>query len=280
MAARLGRGTDACEEMFPFSMTMVPPKRSGVAALAALFAAALPGCSDQVETTSADRFRQTGELIAWSGGNAGAANACFTCHGVKGNGNGAGSPRLAGLGVGYIERQLEAYASGERQHESMAWIARRLSQRDRWAVSAYYAALDPTVSATPPVGPPPALWVRGDPSRGLQSCASCHGMDGQGWGPANPPLAGQPAAYLSEQIERWRQAKRRTDPGNIMLRISQKLTRAEAEALSAYAASLPAGPPSPEPAAAFPAGRRDDPRSDASAPPPYEAAPARAAPTP
>ena len=54
------------------------------------------------------------------------------------------------------------------------------------------------------------------------------GANGEGEGYANPPLAGQPAAYLAEQLERWRYAERRTDPGHVMLQISQRLTPPEA----------------------------------------------------
>lgn len=229
-------------------------------------AAALAGCSD-VSATSAARFAEDGRLIALSGADAGASNACFTCHGLDGTGNGAGAPRLADLDIGYLDRQLEAYASGRRQHAQMEWIAARLTPAERQKVSAFYAAMpfEPAPRAMPE--PALALYHRGDPSRGLAACADCHGPRGQGLGPANPPLAGQPAAYLAHQIEAWRLSKRRNDPGNVMLEISQRLTPQEAAALSAYAAALPGDPPRRESPAAFPEARRGDPRNDASAPP-------------
>ncbi len=95
-----------------------------------------PGCT-AVDTSSADKFRETGQVIAMSGGGAGAANACFTCHGLDGGGDGAGSPRLAGLDPGYLERQLIAYADGRRHHKQMSHIAGVLADRDRGAVSLY-----------------------------------------------------------------------------------------------------------------------------------------------
>src|SRR3546814_5826357 len=66
-----------------------------------------------------DPFRATGETIAMSGGNGGAAAACFTCHGLEGEGDGEVSPRLAGLDPGYLHRQLDDYANGRREHEAM-----------------------------------------------------------------------------------------------------------------------------------------------------------------
>ena len=210
--------------------------------------ASLASCS-AVETKSAERFTETGELIALSGGDAGAPNACFTCHGIDGRGDGAGTPRLAGLGTGYLDGQLEAYASGRRRHPQMEWIANRLSPTHRLAVSAYYEAMPYEPAAMPPPAPAPVLYVRGDPSRGLPACMLCHGRFGEGVGHGNPPVGGQPAAYLAEQMEQWRLSKRRSDPGNIMLAISRQLTSPEVAALAAYAAALPGD--RPESPAAF-----------------------------
>ena len=233
--------------------------------IAGTVAAALLSSCSAVESTSTDRFTATGELLALSGGRAGAANACFTCHGLDGLGDGAGSPRLAGLDPGYLERQLEAYADGRRQHVQMSWIAEQLLSEHRHALAGYYASMPYKPSAMPQAAPP-VLYVHGDPDRGLLSCASCHGLRGQGIGPANPPLGGQPAPYLAEQVDQWQRARRRNDPGNVMLHISQRLTPAEASALSAYAARLPGGPPSPGSPEAYPEAHRGGPRSDVSEP--------------
>lgn len=223
------------------------------------------GCSD-ASRVAADRFTASGELIALSGGDAGGANACFTCHGLDGRGDGAGAPRLASLDAGYLERQLTAFADGRRRHARMEWIARRLHANERLAVSAYYHAMD-FRPAQQQAMDAPALYVAGDPARGIPACAACHGLDGEGVGLGNPPLGGQPAPYLAAQLRAWRESKRRSDPGNVMLEISQRLTPAEAGALAAYAARLPSGPPSPESRAASRAARHGDPRNDASAPP-------------
>jgi cytochrome c553 len=235
--------------------------------LALVTFALLAGCG-QTDRSSTDRLAATGELVALSGGDAGAANACIACHGVDGRGDGAGAPRLAGLDRGYLESQLQAYADGRREHPEMHWIANRLRPEQRQSVSAYYAALPftPREQAMPTDSAAAKLYQQGDPARGLASCASCHGARGEGLGPANPPLAGQSAAYIAEQLERWRSSKRRNDPENAMLRISRALSRPESSALADYAAALPGGPPRPESPAASPPAHRADPRNDASAP--------------
>lgn len=230
----------------------------------------LSACS-QVDRRAADKFTASGELIALSGGDGGATYACFTCHGIDGRGNGSGTPRLARLDRGYMATQLAAYAGGRRQHPEMAAIARKLSLGQQDAVSAYYAAMPfaPDRSArNRPMIEAARLYHHGDPVRGLASCASCHGERGEGLGPANPPLGAQPAAYLAEQLDLWRAGKRRSDPQNVMLRISQLLSRREAMDLATYAAHLPGGLPHPESRATSPAERHGGPRSDASEPPP------------
>lgn len=246
-------------------MTAESLKRRSLACLPLLLSAC--GVADR---TAADRFVETGQLVALSGGDAGAASACFSCHGTDGRGNGAGAPRLAGLDRGYLTAQLEGYASGRRKHPEMEWIAKRLTPADRQRVSAYYAAMpyQPMTQIVAGTGPGAALYQHGDPARGLQPCATCHGRAGEGAGAGNPALGGQPAGYLSEQIDQWRKSERRNDPGNVMLEISRKLTPAEVDAVGAYASGLPGGLPRRGSPAASPTGRRGDPRNGASAPRP------------
>ena len=242
---------------------MFPSIRPGPFGLA-IAAGIVSGCGP-VETSSTQRFSASGELVSLSGAGAGAVNACFTCHGLDGRGDGAGSPRLAALDSGYMLRQLESYADGRRQHPQMSWIARQLSAEERRGVADFYAGM-PFDAEPKPALDAPALYLRGDRSRGLPACAGCHGLAGQGIGPANPPLAGQPAAYLAGQIEQWRHARRRNDPRDAMLRISQILTPREAVDLAVYAATLAGGPPSPEFPEAFREGHRAGPRNDVSGP--------------
>lgn len=225
-------------------------------------AIAAGGCS--APDRGHDPFSASGEVIALSGGDAGPENACFGCHGLNGEGNGAGAPRLAGLGSGYMARQLEYYAEGLRQHPQMHAIAKRLSWDDRQAVSGYYDRMP--VSAREMPAQANRLYRLGAPERGIPACAGCHGEAGQGQGYGNPPLAGQPAGYLVEQHFKWRSGERRGDPLGVMTRISQAMTPAEVRAVSAYAAGLPGGAPRPEREAALPPARRAYARSDDAAP--------------
>lgn len=215
-------------------------------------------------------FTSTGEVIALSGGKAGAEWACFRCHGLKGEGNGAGAPRLAAIGTGYMARQLDLYAQGPRKHAQMHLIAKALDSRERLAVATYYHRMPPPEGRDVSVVAN-ALYHNGDPRRGIQACALCHGARGEGAGLGNPPLAGQPAPYLAAQHFAWRDGERYGDPLDVMLTISRRMTRAEIMAVSAYAAALPGATARPGSTVAFPPAHRADPRNDASAPPRYGA---------
>lgn len=229
--------------------------------------AALAACAPE---PARDPFTSTGELVALSGGDAGPDGACVTCHGLAGEGDGQAAPRLAGLPRGYLQKQLEDYAAGLRPDPAMAPIAKALDADHRASVAAYYAGLPavaPVASATLTSGA--GLYQNGDPARGLQACAECHGAAGEGGGGANPPLAGQPATYLAEQMRRWKRAERRNDPRGLMLTIAQRLSETEIAALSAYAAGLsgPAAPAGPSPATSPPARRGGAGRDAAPSPP-------------
>ena len=116
---------------------------------------ALAACSAPTNETGA-AFTRDGQIIAMGGGEGGAANACFSCHGLDGAGDGVSVPRQAGLDSGYLQKQMEDYANDVRQDPVMSEVARWLDDGDRRAVSAWYAALPPPPVAGPP-GPAPAI---------------------------------------------------------------------------------------------------------------------------
>lgn len=227
----------------------------------ALLALLAVGCS---KAERAGQFEANGELIALSGGDAGARGACVTCHGLHGEGNGGDAPRLAGLDAGYIVRQLEYYATGQRQHPQMVWIADHLERPARVRLGAYYAALPvpEDTSAKPSTAPAcdraiARLYHEGERKRGIQACADCHGDDGRGVGAGNPPLAGQPPPYLAEQLRQWRNGRRYGDPLRVMLDVSRRLSEEELESLARYSAALQGAGAYPElPAACLPGRRR------------------------
>ncbi|QZH74281.1 MAG: c-type cytochrome [Erythrobacter sp.] len=212
-------------------------------------------------------WESTGEIIALGGGDAGARGACATCHGLQGEGDGNLVPRLAGLDPGYFARQMEYFAEGQRRHPQMAWIAGRLDWSARQKVAVHYSGMpfpdDAAQDTALPTCAAAELYHRGDPDRGLPSCASCHGEDGTGTGPGNPPLAGQPAHYLARQLQAWSAGERYGDPDRVMTRISQLLTAREMASLADYSSDLRGGSGHSESPEACLPERRPDPRNGA-----------------
>lgn len=205
-----------------------------------ILVAAAAACSP-VDRRAEQAFSASGEIIAMSGGDGGPANACFSCHGLDGAGDGVSVPRLAGLDAGYLQKQLADYAAKRRSDPVMSPIARWLDDGDQRAVAAFYAAMAAPVS--PPTAAPPAIWVNGAPERGVAASASCHGAGGEGLGAGNPAVHGQPAAYTLDQLKRWKGGERRNDPLGVMREAVAGLTEAEMRSIAAWLETAPTAPP-------------------------------------
>lgn len=170
------------------------------------------------------------------------AGPCAACHGGEGQGGAAaGVPRLAGLDAGYLEHQLDAFATPARKNPIMSPIAAGLPAAERRDLAAYYASLRPKplgAPADPQAVAGAVLAERGDWGKGVPPCASCHGRDGLGVGSAFPPLAGQPARYLANALRSWVDGGRGDDPQGLMGGIARKLAPDQVATVAAYYASL------------------------------------------
>lgn len=204
---------------------------AGMRAIAACLASLCLGACVETDRTTDDAFSANGRVVAMSGGDGGAAHACFACHGLEGRGDGESAPRLAGLDAGYLHKQLEDYAAGLREDKVMQAVAAKLTPTARLAVAQYYAALAPAPAA---ILPAPVAY---------HACASCHGAAGEGAGPGGPALAGQPPAYLVEQMRRWRDARRRNDPRGVMRTAAAGASGADVATIAAWLRAPTASPP-------------------------------------
>jgi cytochrome c553 len=161
---------------------------------------------------------------------------CAGCHGDVGQGGKEGQyPRIAGLPVTYIYRQVKLFQQNVRPNLPMLEHVqeRQLSDQEIRDIANYLAAislptrLEPMAETDPrfdayermmalqrmvqiPVYP-------GDTEAGHKrynrECRSCHGTEG--WGEADkqiPQLAGQYSPYLLRQIDKFRNGIRIHDP--------------------------------------------------------------------
>jgi cytochrome c553 len=180
-------------------------------------------------------------------GNAEAGQArsatCAACHGVDGNSVNPQWPNLAGQNSGYLVRQLKAFKAGERQNPLMSPQAMMLSDQDIEDLAAYFSSkVVQGGTADPELAPAgERLYRGGNLGANIAACASCHGPDGKGNGPAAyPALAGQHADYVVLQLKAYREGSRQTDaPMNQMMRgVAARMTDNEMRAVASYIQGL------------------------------------------
>ena len=172
------------------------------------------------------------------------AASCAACHGAQGAGLAAANyPRLAGLPASYLAEQLHLFASGKRQNAIMSGMAKPLSAAHIQTLADYYASL-PVSMAAPAQTVPADLLARGkqlatvgDWKAGIPACFRCHGPGGVGVPPSFPPLTGQSATYLSQQITAWKSGTRSGDPQGLMHSIAMRMTDADTKAVTAWLAA-------------------------------------------
>lgn len=185
-----------------------------------------------------------GKKIFTEGGSQPGAMPCVVCHGPDGLGlSAAGFPRLAGLPAEHVRKQLADFSSGARNNPVMQPLAKALTEAQMAAVSQAvstmpFPARAPQHRSDMPGSPAQKLALQGAWERQIPACVSCHGPAGAGVGDAFPPLAGQPAAYLSAQLAAWQNGTRHNDPNDLMGHIAKSLTAEEVQAVAEYFASL------------------------------------------
>lgn len=175
---------------------------------------------------------------------------CQECHGHDGNAsdiedgiaNIGKFPKLAGQLPGYIAKQISNFRSGVRNHETMAIMARGVSDDELVDIAAYFASqqhMHGDGSGNNALGR--RLFAEGDAGRAIPPCAACHGARGQGVAQAEvlyPAIGGQHRRYLQKQLLEWKAGVRTNSPAGLMNGIAGALSDAEIEALADYISSL------------------------------------------
>lgn len=153
------------------------------------------------------------------------ANMCRTCHGLEGYAQIPIAPHIGGEPASYLAEQLQAFRSGEREHEMMSLVAAGLSDSQIADVAAWYASQ--TATALPPAD--------FDAEAAPQTCASCHGADGIAVVEDAPNLAGEDTIYLQTQLKAFRSGQRDHE---VMSAIAEALDDAEMRAVSEWYAGI------------------------------------------
>jgi cytochrome c553 len=175
--------------------------------------------------------------------------ACTTCHGAQGRASAEGYvPRIAGKPAGYLHQQLLAFRDGRRRHDGMARLLEHLDDAYLAEIAAHFAALELPYAPAP--GRPPGypaellqrgatLALRGDASRQLPACNSCHGAALMGIAPDLPGLLGLPKDYVLGQLGGWRVGARRARAPDCMAQIARRLTPDDVAAVASWLQAQP-----------------------------------------
>jgi cytochrome c553 len=193
---------------------------------------------------------------------AGAAKvtACSACHGPNGNSLVPLFPRLAGQRADYIYYRLLEFKQAD-PHDPyyagspMLAMAAALSETDMRNIASYFALQKSTAATSPAANPSSgeALYLHGDPAKGIPPCQGCHGVNGAGLQVdanaskqahllAYPMLRAQHAAYLVSRLTRYRDAMPHATSNDFIMRgVARTLPDDSIQALAEWLASLPTG---------------------------------------
>jgi cytochrome c553 len=167
---------------------------------------------------------------------------CQGCHGEFGLSLEDLIPNLAGQYAPYIAKQLRNFQSGARIHQIMSAMATTINDAELIDIAAYFASqkkMQGNGKGDNPVAK--NLFLKGDASRNIPPCMSCHGVNGKGKAPniaTFPVIGGQHKAYLRAQLMHWRSGERSNSPDGVMNKVAKSLTDAEIEVLTDYLSGL------------------------------------------
>lgn len=176
--------------------------------------------------------------------------ACTPCHGVQGQGTSDDYfPRLAGKPAGYLYNQLAAFRSRRRHYSPMNYLLEYQNDDYLKAIASYFASQKPPFLLRPPgnfsgavLAHGETLATRGDASRGIPACASCHNPSFTGMEPGVPALVGLRTNYISAQLGAFRYGTRTAIAPDCMQLVAARLSEDDVTALAAWLSSLPGRP--------------------------------------
>ena len=171
---------------------------------------------------------------------------CAACHGADGNSAIPTNPSIAGQHPEYAYKQLLNFkAEGGKQPERpspvMTAIVANMSREDMANAALYFGGQEakPRSARDPELVKLGQMIYRGGiMSKGVASCASCHGPNGAGMPVQYPRVAGQHAQYTADQLKAFRAGARSNDPNRMMRLVAAKLSDREIDAVAQYVQGL------------------------------------------
>lgn len=171
--------------------------------------------------------------------------ACSACHGARGAGAGGAGyvPHLAGKPAGYLFEQLAGFRDGRRTNAQMTWLVQFADDAWLHEIARHYAAQPPRTRPADATADTltdamrataERLVSEGDPARGVDACAACHGPALTGLEPGIPALVGLPAEYIIAQLGNWRSGVRHAPAPDCMADIANAIAPADVRAVAVW----------------------------------------------
>jgi cytochrome c553 len=165
---------------------------------------------------------------------------CGGCHNPDGNSIIPENPKLAGLNVRYLTRQLEDFKSGKRTSPIMSTIIPMVDEKEFKSLAGYFSKQKrlPGVSDKADLlAQGKQIFEEGVIGTAVPACSGCHGEDGSG-SDAFPRLNGQNPPYVVNQLQNFRNRVRNNDPKAVMQTVAKRLTEQEINAVAEYITTL------------------------------------------
>lgn len=178
---------------------------------------------------------------------------CAGCHNPDGNSVIPENPKIAGLHIKYLTRQLEDFKSGKRASPVMSTIIPMVDEKEFKALATYFSG-QKRLSGTSDkpdlveegkqvydgggdkadlIAKGKEVYTEGVLGTAVPACAGCHGEDGSG-NDKFPRLNGQNSPYVVQQLQNFKNGVRTNDPKGVMRAVAKRLTDEEMNAVAEY----------------------------------------------
>ena len=169
------------------------------------------------------------------------AAMCAACHGLRGEGNSSGAPRLAGQNTDYMVHALSLFKTGARKSATMQPVAAGLSDGQMRALAFHFSRQAASVPkadvAFSPALVPAGKQLAETGAANLAPCFSCHGAKGLGTGARFPGIAGQPAQFVLDRLHEFQARARNAVPRpGTMTAVAATMSESQVQAAAAYLA--------------------------------------------
>ena len=165
---------------------------------------------------------------------------CAGCHNPDGNSIIPENPKLSGLDVDYITRQLKDFKSGSRHSNVMVNIIPLVDEKEYKSLAVFFSiqkrtngtAADETLVAKGKL-----IFNDGILGSAVPACAGCHNEDGSG-SAKYPRLTGQNTPYVIQQLLDFKNGVRTNDAKAAMRAVAKRMNEDEIIAVAHYVSTL------------------------------------------